>query len=355
MKNLFVNRSFCLFVFLLILSSITSHAQSVRNVDFTCKGNEIHVTYDLVGLGSSDKDCVVNFYYSLDNGTTWQGPVNKNIRGAIGANVVEDGNALLIVWNPLAYLPWLFTENLTCKVELASFSEYTEIGLELKMVYVQGGTFTMGCTGEQSNCGEDEKPAHEVELDGYYIGKYEVTQAQWKAVMGNNPSYFSGWENCPVENVSWNDVQEFIKKLNRMTGRNYRLPTEAEWEFAARGGVLESSTIYSGSNTIDEVAEYTENNGSRPRSVGKRKPNELGLYDMSGNVWEWCGDWYSNSYYSNSPRQNPQGPETGTGRVLRGGGWDSFAGSCRVSYRDYINPDDRDYSSGFRLVLSRVQ
>ena len=218
------------------------------------------------------------------------------------------------------------------------------------MVYVAGGTFTMGCTNEQGDdCWGVEKPAHSVTLSGFYMGKYEVTQAQWKAVMGSNPSHNKG-DNLPVENVSWDDVQAFIRKLNQLTGKRYRLPTEAEWEYAARGGNQSRGYKYAGGNNIDEVAWYDGNSGERTHPVGKKRPNELGLYDMSGNVWEWCSDWYDEDYYGNSPQNNPQGPASGSYRVLRGGSWSDYAIYCRSAYRYGYTPDSRSGSIGFRLV-----
>ena len=217
------------------------------------------------------------------------------------------------------------------------------------MVYVSGGTFTMGATSEQgSDASNNEKPAHSVTLSGYYIGKYEVTQELWNAVMGSNLSYFKG-DNLPVC-VSWNDVQEFLRKLNAMTGKNYRLPTEAEWEFAARGGNSSRGYKYSGSNNIDDVAWYNGNSGDRTHAVGTKSPNELGIYDMSGNVWEWCQDWYGRSYSSSSQR-NPKGPNSGPNRVIRGGGWLYSARNCRVSCRDYYSPNCWCNYLGFRLAL----
>ena len=220
---------------------------------------------------------------------------------------------------------------------------------EIEMVWVSGGTFTMGATSEQGSDAYDwEKPAHSVTLSGYYIGKYEVTQAQWKAVMGNNPSSFKG-DNLPVERVSWNEVQEFIKKLNQLMGKSYRLPTEAEWEYAARGGNNSRGYKYSGSNNIGSVAWYYENSGSTTHPVGSKSPNELGIYDMSGNVWEWCQDWYGD--YSSSSQRNPKGPASGSSRVGRGGGWYCDAWGCRVSFRSGYSPDLRFNDLGFRLVL----
>ena len=226
----------------------------------------------------------------------------------------------------------------------------TTNSLNLEMIYVEGGAFTMGCTREQGNdCFADEKPAHQVILSSFYIGKYEVTQAQWKAVIDSNPSIFKG-DNLPVENVNWHEVQQFIKKLNAMTGKNYRLPTEAEWEFAARGGNKRQSNRYSGSNTIDEVAWYVSNGDRKTHPVGIKMPNELGIYDMSGNVFEWCQDWYGE--YSSGTQRDPKGAPSGLYRVLRCGSWTYLAQFCRVSRRGYSAPDKRSNGGGFRLVLT---
>ena len=219
---------------------------------------------------------------------------------------------------------------------------------DIAMVYVSGGTFTMGATSEQGSDAEnDEKPAHNVTLSGYYIGKYEVTQELWEAVMGSNPSYFKG-DNLPVENVSWNEVQEFLRKLNAMTGKRYRLPTEAEWEFAARGGNSSRGYKYSGSDNIGSVAWYGNSKGGGTHAVGTKLPNELGIYDMSGNVWEWCQDWYGS--YSSSPQRNPKGPNSRSYRVSRGGCWRFSARYCRVSKR-YSAPIICAFTLGFRLAL----
>ena len=217
------------------------------------------------------------------------------------------------------------------------------------MVYVEGGTFTMGCTSEQGGeCKDDEKPSHSVTLSSYYIGETEVTQALWKAVMGSNPSYWTG-DNLPVEKVNYADVETFITKLNQKTGRTFRMPTEAEWEYAARGGKKSRGYKYSGSNSIGDVAWYDENSGRKTHPVRQKQPNELGIYDMSGNVYEWCSDWEGS--YSSGSQTNPKGPSSGLGRELRGGSWSWVARSCRVSIRDYINPSCRNSNIGFRLVL----
>ena len=220
------------------------------------------------------------------------------------------------------------------------------------MVYVSGGTFTMGATSEQeSDADPDEKPTHSVTLSSYYICKYEVTQALWRAVMGSNPSEFKG-DNLPVECVNWFDCQTFINRLNSYTGRNFRLPTEAEWEFAARGGNYSCHHKYSGSNHIGYVAWYGENSGTRTHSVGTKQANELGLFDMSGNVWEWCNDWEGT--YNSYSQTDPTGPNNGSYRVLRGGSWTNQDWGCRSSTRGYFPPIDRDSNFGLRLALSHL-
>ena len=214
------------------------------------------------------------------------------------------------------------------------------------MVYVSGGTFIMG--GDDSS---DQMPTHSVTLSSYYICKYEVTQALWRAVMGSNPSNFKG-NNLPVENVSWYDCQTFIKRLNSYTGRDFRLPTEAEWEFAARGGNYSRHYKYSGSNNLDDVAWYIDNSNKRPHPVGTKQPNELGLYDMSGNVGEWCSDW--DGSYSSYSQTNPTGPNSGSFRVHRGGFWRYNARYCRTPERNSKTPDYCVNYLGLRLVLSQL-
>ena len=222
----------------------------------------------------------------------------------------------------------------------------------LDMVQVKGGTFTMGCTPEQSNdCDSDENPAHKVTLSDFSIGKYEVTQKLWKEVMDANPSEFKG-DDLPVESISWEEVQTFILMLNKKTGKKYRLPTEAEWEYAARGGNNSKGYKYSGGNDVAHVAWYDGNSGGTTHSVGTKEPNELGIYDMSGNVWEWVNDWHDKNYYGSSPEANPGGPSSGFLRVLRGGVWHDFAQHCRVANRFGNAPGDRYISFGFRLALS---
>ena len=242
-------------------------------------------------------------------------------------------------------------------------------GVTFKMIRVEGGTFYMGATAEQLDDADDnEKPAHSVTLSSYYIGETEVTQQLWQVVTGQKPTNDDDhqWNsedglgpNRPAYYISWDDCQEFITKLNALTGRNFRMPTEAEWEFAARGGTKSKGYKYAGSNTIGDVAWYWSSipsqsygqDGYGTQNVATKQPNELGLYDMSGNVWEWCSDWYDSSYYSSSPSTDPTGPTSGSNRVNRGGSWNDLARHCRVSFRDCWSADSRDDDLGLRLAL----
>ena len=247
----------------------------------------------------------------------------------------------IVAQQPVVQTPVTKSDNITIPVK---------DGISIDMVRVEAGTFTMGATAEMENPSEDEKPPHQVTLtNDYYIGKYEVTQALWQAVIGNNPSHFKN-NNLPVENVSWNDCQEFLSKLNIITGKTFRLPTEAEWEYAARGGKKGRGYQYSGSNKLSDVAWYYKNSKKNTHPVGLKQANELGIYDMSGNVWEWCQDWYDK--YSSSSQINPIGTTSGFCRVFRGGCWNTGDRFCRSSLR-YINtPDYRDNILGLRVVLS---
>lgn len=234
--------------------------------------------------------------------------------------------------------------------EMASNQRITVNGVTFNMMYVDGGTFIMGATDVQGEpvAYADERPTHSVTLSSYYIGQMEVTQALWRAVMDDNPSEYAG-DDLPVGNVSWDDCQEFIRKLNQLTGRTFRLPTEAEWEYAARGGSRSQGYKYSGSNNIVEVAWYDGYSGYQTHPVGTKAPNELDLYDMSGNVREWCSDWFGD--YSSAAQTNPTGPTSGSWRVYRGGSYNSDAWQCRVSYRSSFETVFGRNDIGFRLVL----
>ena len=257
---------------------------------------------------------------------------------AIQQNIVSQP---AVAQQPVVQAPIANSDNITIPVK---------DGISIDMVRVEAGTFTMGATAEMKKPMDHEKPTHRVTLtNDYYIGKYEVTQALWQTVMGNNPSKFKG-DNLPVEQVSWDDCQDFLSKLNRITGKTFRLPTEAEWEYAARGGNKSRGYQYSGSNNLLDVAWFWDNSGCRTHAVGTKQANELGIYDMSGNVWEWCQDWYG--AYSSSSLVNPTGANSGSYRVYRGGCWIKYAGDCRSSCRYYYKPDHRDSDLGLRLVLS---
>jgi formylglycine-generating enzyme required for sulfatase activity len=256
------------------------------------------------------------------------------------------------------------------KVSNAQDQTFTVKGVSFTMKYVEGGTFDMGNSAYEAE--DDEKPVHKVTVSTFYIGETEVTQELWQAVMGKNPSKVVG-EAFPVINVSWNECQEFITKLNQLTNSSFRMPTEAEWEYAARGGNKSDGYRYSGSNRIDDVAWYWQNSGDKylglPEGawegadfssygckihpVGQMLPNELGLYDMSGNVWEWCQDWYDKDFYLISPSSNPQGASSGYLRVVRGGGVRADAWNCRVSTRVGVGSGISYSDFGFRLCLSK--
>ena len=228
--------------------------------------------------------------------------------------------------------------------DVVAISVEKEVIPKIEMVYVAGGTFMMSSNIKQL----DRKPAHRVTLSSFNIGKYEVTQEQWQAVMGSNPSYHKNCNTCPVERVSWDDIQLFLQMLNKLTGKRYRLPTDAEWEYAARGGNRSKGFIYAGSNTLTEVAWFYENSRSKTHPVGLKQPNELGLYDMLGNVSEWCSDWYSPNYYIPSPMDNPKGPKSGTRKSHRGFSFLSYGG---IKGRNMMSPRSKINQTGFRVVL----
>ena len=225
-----------------------------------------------------------------------------------------------------------------------NYKVYTVKGVSFKMIAVKGGTFQMGIDDGY----EWEKPVHQVTLSDYYIGETEVTQELWTAVMGSNPPKFTGNMQRPVEMVSWNDCQTFISKLNELTGENFCLPTEAQWEYAARGGNKSKGYTYSGGDAIDDVAWHEYNSGGMTHPVKTKAPNELGIYDMTGNVYEWCSDWYGS--YSSAAQTDPTGPSTGSYRLIRGGSWGSDATYCRVASRGSSTPTFSYISLGLRLA-----
>jgi len=244
------------------------------------------------------------------------------------------------------------TGNTAVNISPASLFKDPTTGIE--MVYVKGGCYQMGNTFDEPSIEDapEERPVHKVCVDDFYIGKYEVTQGQWKSVMESNPSIDNSCgDNCPVDVVSWNDAQDFISRLNRRSGgSSYRLPTEAEWEYAAKSGGKKEK--YAGGNDVGSVAWYNENSGGKTIPVGAKAPNGLGIYDMSGSVWEWTNDWYGSDYYSSSPGNNPAGPGSGVDRVVRGGCRTGEAYNMRTTRRNAYSPDTRRSSLGFRLLMA---
>jgi len=240
------------------------------------------------------------------------------------------------------------------KMSVSSAPFFKDPATGMEMVYVKGGCYQMGATGDDCDANPEERPAHEVCVEDFYLGKYEVTQGQWKSIMGSNTSTIStcGEDNCPVDNVSWSDVQGFISRLNsRNGGSQYRLPAEAEWEYAARSGG--KSEKFSGGKDVDSVSWNAENSGKINHPVGTKAPNGLGVYDMSGNVWEMTNDWFGSNYYSSSPRNNPTGPTSGIDRVIRGGCRTGGSLNQRTSRRIYVydrTGSDRGGNVGFRLL-----
>ena len=329
-----MKRIYTLFLSLVCFTAVCSFGQTVSNVDAYQKGKNIIITYETDKAGS-----VGDVFCSTDGGRTWSKPL-RQVTGDVNKHVQAGSHR--IVWDVLSEREKLSGANICFKV-VANSGRFTVRGVSFEMVRVEGGTFRMGATSEQEDeADSDEKPVHSVTLSSYYIGKTEVTQALWKAVMGSNPSNFKG-SNLPVECVSWNECQEFIQKLNSLTGRNFRLPTEAEWEFACRGGNNSRGYKYSGSNNLDSVAWYLGNSGGKTHPVATKTPNELGIYDMSGNVFEWCSDWYDD--YTSYSQTNPKGPQSGSRRVFRGGSGYGYASYCRSSLR--LN----DFFLPFRIVI----
>lgn len=335
-------------------------AQTVSNVVAKQVGNTIEITYDL------DKAADVSLLLSRDGGANYAA-TPKSLSGDAGKNVTPGRKK--IVWNLLQDGSEWNIERARFKVvaEDKSKKVFSVNGVSFTMILVEGGTFTMGATSEQgSDCYDNEKPAHSVTLSDYYIGQTEVTQALWKAVMGSTvyqqrDKADKSWpirgegDNYPMYYISWNECQEFVNKLNsllssQLGGKRFALPTEAQWEYAARGGRKSNGYKYSGSNTIDYVAWYTDNDNSSSAThpVATKSANELGIYDMSGNVWEWCQDWYGS--YSSASQTNPTGASSGSNRVKRGGSWGCSASYCRVSYRIYNSPASRYSDLGLRLV-----
>ena len=328
---------------LLLPATITAYDLEVDGIYNNINGNEASVTSenysgDVNGDGNvniSDINVIVNVILgaTVDNETMRRADVNED-----GCTNISDLNAVINI---------ILGGSAPSSDDVETF---TVNGVSFKMVKVKGGTFTMGASDDDTDANDNEKPAHQVTLTkDYAIGQTEVTQALWLAVMGSNPSSITGDLNRPVEQVSWSKCQTFITKLNELTGRSFRLPTEAEWEFAARGGNKSKGYKYAGSDSFDAVAWVKDNCGSTTHPVGSKSPNELGIYDMSGNVWEWCEDIAG--YYSSSAQVDPTGPTSGLYNVYRGGGWRNTEQHSRVTVRGGGYPSNTSPGLGLRLAL----
>lgn len=318
-----MKKKYLLISLFLLLVSIGS-AQTYKNVRALQDGLSISVQYDMSGnLFKGDE---VALTYSIDTGETYS--YIKDAEGDLGANVLPGKNN---------EINWLLIDKDFIVGKVISFRLVT---IPDMMSYVDGGQYTRVNTNAKKN----QKSEHTVMLGSYLIDKTEVTQREYRHVMGKYASDYTGCMECPVENVSWFDAMDYAKKIGK------RLPTEAEWEYAARGGSYRKNfKAYSGSNKIDEVAWFLANTDSK-QPVAKKRPNELGLYDMSGNVWEWCADWYHDDYFQIANKSNPQGPDYGTEKVVRGGSWFSNDVFCNVTRRYKLKPDYRDTNFGFRCV-----
>ncbi|GFO55402.1 hypothetical protein GMSM_24090 [Geomonas sp. Red276] len=332
--------------------AVPARAAEVKNLRSGQQGNKAFAVYDLAGKpGELDAEVKVVIEVGGEKYTsdrlTLRGDLGKGVKVGVGRR---------IEWDLLKDMPAGFDGEVTWDVDAVAprapaspgiAGEITDPWTGITLLPVPGGCFTMG---DGSGDGDgDEKPVHQVCLDPFHLGKFEVTQAQWHTVMGNNPSYFKQCgKNCPVESVSWNDIQSFLEKLNKRTGKRYRLPTEAEWEYAAGGG--ERHTTYPGSGTRpSELAWEMTNSGGKVHPAGLKKPNVFGIHDLSGNVAEWVQDFKDD--YQAAPQNAPKGPESGRSRVLRGGSWLSPAGELRTSARSELNPSVKSSTIGFRVLL----
>ena len=303
--------------------------------------------YAVLGVQPDVSDVNSDGHVDIDDVTTLIGMVLNNSNHANGRSGDVNGDSHIDVDDITALISMVLYGSGNLEPEGESF---TVNGVTFRMVKVEGGTFAMGATDEQADGARtNEFPVHQVTLSSYYIGKTEVTQGLWQAVMGTNPSAVHGFE-LPVGAVNWNDCVTFIERLNSLTGQSFRLPTEAEWEFAARGGNNSRGYLYAGGNVIDNVAWYYDNaRYSYGRRVATKQPNELGIYDMCGNNYEWCADYYGD--YSADAQTDPQGPDTGSYRVVRSGSWYTTAAECRIATRDAGAPDEVGVHIGFRLAL----
>ena len=323
---------------LLMLLPENSSSQNIVNVNAQQEKGSIIIRYGIYGIsGMALYD--IELYVSTDGGMSFTGPL-KRVTGDVGTSI-KAGPDLSIAWDVLGEFGSLRSDQVVFEIRA-----YVNNLLVMECVHIDGGSFRMG-----SRQGEnDEKPVHQVNLDDYEMCKYEITQKQWIALMGSNPSDNHGCPDCPVENITYHDALDFIEKLNEVGPAKYRLPTEAEWEYAANGGSGQDDSRFSGGNEIYSLAWYQANSSGKTKPVGKKQPNGLGIYDMSGNVQEWCSDFYHPNYYRSSPSKNPKGPPSGSSRIIRGGAFNQSSVFCTVYKRQYEMPDVRSSNIGFRLV-----
>lgn len=325
-----------------------SFAQEITNVSFARDAQHLTINYTL------DKPTAIRVRVSTDGGQSYSAPL-QNLSGDVGRDI-QPGERQIIAYD-LIEIRGIDDASLRFIVEIDDGSvEIRHGGEVLKMMPVEGGTFKMGCTrkGVAKHSYDAELPVHSVTVNSFYMASCEVTQRLWVAVMGENPSRWQSSDQLPVEQVSWNDVQIFIARLSQLTGYRFRLPTEAEWEYAARGGNRTNDYVYPGTDgDLGSYAWYGSNSSNVTHPVGSKKPNELGLFDMGGNVSEWCADWMA--FYDAAPQQSPRGPKHGENRILRGGSINSPSWGCTVSDRSWYLPDHSFGCYGFRLVLDSVE
>lgn len=321
---------------LILVLSTGAGAQQIGNVRAEQNGNKIIVFYDII-QSQGEVLFDVSLYVAVDGGE-FEGPL-RSVSGDAGENITGGRNRQ-IVWDVLEERDELKSTSVEFRVVARAYD-----GKTIEMVFVEGGEYIQG-----SDLAYDEKPPHSVRLKDFFIGKFEISQLQWKRIMGENPSNFNECAECPVENVSWRDIEKFLTELNRQTGLTYRLPTEAEWEYASRGGKNSKNYIFSGGDDADAVAWFSENNKQHTRKTGLKQANELGIFDMSGNVMEWCSDWYRNTYYMDASYENPSGPGGGTHKVIRGGSWNTPRDAVRSCNRSYTVMGARYDDLGFRLA-----
>ncbi|NLA41592.1 MAG: formylglycine-generating enzyme family protein [Smithella sp.] len=364
-----MRRKSILLVLLFFLAVCAAHAAELKNEKARQEGNRLVITYDLEG---KENEAQVNLILTVDGKTCKASDLH--VEGDVGK--VRTGRGKRISWNILQDFPRGLRSGVDWELTTAG-EAFTDSVTGMEMVFVKGGCYRMGDTFGDGYA--DEKPVHEVCVNDFYMGKHEVTVGQFRKFVQDtnyrteaekgdgcyiwtgtkwvkqrdknwrNPG-FSQRDNHPVVCVSWNDAKKFSEWQTRKSGKDYRLPTEAEWEYAARSGG--KSEKYAGGNDVDAVAWYSKNSGSETHPVGQKRPNGLGLYDMSGNVREWCSDWYGEKYYSQSPRDNPDGPSSGSYRVLRGGSWVYIPRNVRAADRGWYIPEIRNNYFGFRMALS---